>query len=122
MDRAFNLGNVFGIQFRLHYTWFIIFILVTVSLVYPDWFQWQVDWTGTHWLWTQGLDPSSLRIKLFVCQPTTNPTYPLACDVAGESYRPGELGVWLEQGQTYYVLACNLPPSEVGCYTLWLQP
>jgi len=34
---AFNLGRVFGIQFRLHYTWFIIFTLVTISLVYPDW-------------------------------------------------------------------------------------
>ncbi len=37
MGSAFNLGKVFGIQFRLHYTWFIIFILVTISLVNPDW-------------------------------------------------------------------------------------
>ncbi|MBA7620257.1 putative zinc metalloprotease Rip3 [subsurface metagenome] len=44
MSRAFNLGKVFGIPFRLHYTWFIIFILVTVSLswqvfpaLYPGW-------------------------------------------------------------------------------------
>ncbi|MFC1897273.1 site-2 protease family protein [Chloroflexota bacterium] len=37
MGNAFNLGKLFGIQFRLHYTWFIIFILVTASLVYPDW-------------------------------------------------------------------------------------
>lgn len=44
MDNAFNLGKLFGIQFRLHYTWFIIFILITVSLSwqifpsrYPDW-------------------------------------------------------------------------------------
>ncbi|MFC1984252.1 site-2 protease family protein [Chloroflexota bacterium] len=37
MSSAFNLGRLFGIQFRLHYTWFIIFILVTVSFVYPDW-------------------------------------------------------------------------------------
>ena len=37
MGNAFNLGKLFGIQFRLHYTWFIIFILITVSLVYPDW-------------------------------------------------------------------------------------
>jgi Zn-dependent protease/CBS domain-containing protein len=28
-----NLGRVFGIPLRLHYTWFIIFALVTVSLV-----------------------------------------------------------------------------------------
>ncbi len=44
MGNAFNLGKLFGIQFRLHYTWFIIFILITVSLSwqifpssYPDW-------------------------------------------------------------------------------------
>ncbi len=43
MGDAFNLGKVFGIQFRLHYTWFIIFILITASLSwqlfpgsYPD--------------------------------------------------------------------------------------
>jgi Zn-dependent protease/predicted transcriptional regulator len=37
MGNAFNLGKLFGIQFRLHYTWFIIFVLVTISLVSPDW-------------------------------------------------------------------------------------
>jgi len=43
MGSAFNLGRIFGIQFRLHYTWFIIFLLVTFSLswqyfpfAYPD--------------------------------------------------------------------------------------
>ncbi|MFC1864493.1 site-2 protease family protein [Chloroflexota bacterium] len=40
MGSAFNLGKLFGIQFRLHFTWFIIFILVTVSLVDPNYFQW----------------------------------------------------------------------------------
>jgi len=40
MGKAFNLGKLFGIQFRLHFTWFIIFILVTVSLVYPNYSQW----------------------------------------------------------------------------------
>ena len=44
MGSAFNLGKIFGIQFRLHYTWFVIFVLITVSLswqyfpfAYPDW-------------------------------------------------------------------------------------
>jgi Zn-dependent protease len=44
VGNAFNLGKLFGIQFRLHYTWFIIFFLITVSLSwqifpfsYPDW-------------------------------------------------------------------------------------
>lgn len=32
MGNAFNLGKLFGIQFRLHYTWFIIFFLITISL------------------------------------------------------------------------------------------
>jgi len=40
MGRAFNLGKLFGIQFRLHFTWFIIFALVTVFLVSPDYSQW----------------------------------------------------------------------------------
>lgn len=40
MGKAFNLGKLFGIQFRLHFTWFIIFILVTVFLVSPDYSQW----------------------------------------------------------------------------------
>ena len=40
MGKTFNLGKLFGIQFRLHFTWFIIFILVTVFLVYPDYSQW----------------------------------------------------------------------------------
>jgi TRAP-type mannitol/chloroaromatic compound transport system permease small subunit len=29
-----SLGRVFGIPLRLHYTWFIIFALVTYSLVF----------------------------------------------------------------------------------------
>ena len=37
MRNTFNLGKLFGIQFGLHYTWFIIFILITTSLVYPNW-------------------------------------------------------------------------------------
>lgn len=40
MGGSFNLGRIFGIQVRLHYSWFVIFILVTVTLVYPDWWQW----------------------------------------------------------------------------------
>lgn len=53
MGGAFNLGKIFGIQFRLHYTWFIIFILITVSLSwqyfpvnYPGWSLWTYWVTG----------------------------------------------------------------------------
>jgi Zn-dependent protease len=44
IDSAFNLGTISGIQFRIHYSWFIIFVLVTYSLsvqyfpdIYPQW-------------------------------------------------------------------------------------
>jgi len=44
MGSAFNLGRIFDIPFRLHYTWFIIFLLITFSLswqvfpaLYPGW-------------------------------------------------------------------------------------
>ncbi len=46
MGSGINLGKIFDIQFRLHYTWFIIFLLITVSLswqvfplYYPGWSQ-----------------------------------------------------------------------------------
>ena len=84
-----------------------------------DWFKWRVDWTGTHWLWTQNPDPSSLRIWLLISQATGDSLMPIAW---GESYGSGQLGVWLEQGQDYYVLVSNLTSSQVGCYNLWLQP
>ncbi|MBL7125382.1 MAG: site-2 protease family protein, partial [Dehalococcoidales bacterium] len=37
MGSAFNIGKIFGIQLRLHYSWFIIFILITISMVFPHW-------------------------------------------------------------------------------------
>jgi Zn-dependent protease len=36
MGRTVYLGKIFGIEFRLHYTWFIIFFLVTFLLVEPN--------------------------------------------------------------------------------------
>jgi len=51
MGGAFSLGRIFGIQFRIHYSWFIIFVLITVSLswqyfpyTYPEWSK------PTYWL------------------------------------------------------------------------
>jgi len=59
MGSGFNLGRLFGIQFRLHYTWFVIFILITVSLswqvfptFYPGW--------GQPAYWTIGIATSLL--------------------------------------------------------------
>jgi len=37
MKDAFNLGKVFGIQLKLHYSWFIIFALLAFALVAPHW-------------------------------------------------------------------------------------
>jgi len=44
MGSGLSLGRLFGIEFRLHYTWFIVFVLVVVSLsrwyfpaAYPGW-------------------------------------------------------------------------------------
>ena len=52
MDSAISLGKLFGIQFKLHFSWFIIFILVTVFLVYPGY---------SHWLyWVIGITTSLL--------------------------------------------------------------
>jgi len=37
MGSALNIGKLFGIQLRLHFTWFIIFVFLTVLLVSPNW-------------------------------------------------------------------------------------
>lgn len=43
MGSAVNLGRIFGIPIRLHYTWFLIFVLITAALLayfpqaYPLW-------------------------------------------------------------------------------------
>ena len=59
MGSAFNLGKIFGIQFRLHYTWFIIFILVTVSLSWHYFPIVYTDWTGLIY-WVIGILTSLL--------------------------------------------------------------
>jgi Zn-dependent protease len=37
MNGALKIGKLFGIQLRLHYSWFFIFALLTLALVTPDW-------------------------------------------------------------------------------------
>ncbi|MEE9201780.1 MAG: site-2 protease family protein [Dehalococcoidia bacterium] len=51
MSSSFRLGRLFGIPIHIHYTWFIIFALVTITLgasyfpnFYPRWPSW------LHWL------------------------------------------------------------------------
>lgn len=88
----------------------------------PDWFKWEVSSTGTHQVWVQDLSPESLRVWLWVCQAIGDSIDELHTIAYGESYGPGEMEVWLEEGQDYYVLVGNLTPSQPGCYSLWLQP
>ncbi len=59
MGGAFNLGRVFGIQFRLDYTWFIIFMLITTSL---SWQLFPGSYPGWPWLlyWVIGIVTSLL--------------------------------------------------------------
>lgn len=45
MGSGIRLGKLFGIEFRLHFTWFIIFVLVTITWVQPyysQWFYWVI--------------------------------------------------------------------------------
>lgn len=59
MDSAINIGKFFGIQFRLHYSWFIIFFLVTIFLagqVFPQSLPRQAQLT----YWAMGLTTSLL--------------------------------------------------------------
>ena len=46
MGKAITLGKLFGIEFRVHFSWFIMFILVTTSLVSPNYSQWFYWVTG----------------------------------------------------------------------------
>ena len=59
MGGAFNLGKILGIQFRLHYTWFIIFFLVTVSLSWQYFPLYYHGWSA--WIyWVTGIVASLL--------------------------------------------------------------
>ena len=52
MNRTFSIGKLFGIEFRLHFTWFIIFFLVTLLLVEPNYDRWSY--------WVLGISTSLL--------------------------------------------------------------
>ncbi|AQX74532.1 peptidase M50 [Dehalococcoides mccartyi] len=59
MEQGINIGKLFGIQFRLHYGWFIIFGLVSVFLatqVFPD----TLDNATNLQLWIMGICTSLL--------------------------------------------------------------
>lgn len=50
MGKSIQLGKIFGIPFRLDYSWFLIFIFITVLLslsVFPSGYDWS---TGYYWL------------------------------------------------------------------------
>ncbi len=51
MQGSFRLGNIFGIDIDIHYTWLIVFALITWSLAAGFFPQQFPDWpTGTYWL------------------------------------------------------------------------
>ena len=59
MDGAIKIGKIFGIQFRLHYSWFVIFFLVTFFLsrqVFPHNLPHQAQAT----YWAMGITTSLL--------------------------------------------------------------
>lgn len=50
MGKSIQLGKIFGIPFRLDYSWFLIFIFITVLLslsVFPSGYDWS---TGYYWM------------------------------------------------------------------------
>ncbi|MBI4186043.1 MAG: site-2 protease family protein [Chloroflexi bacterium] len=59
MDSGFNLGRLFGIQFRIHFTWFAIFALVVASL---SWQVFPADYPFRPWwlYWAMGIITSVL--------------------------------------------------------------
>lgn len=59
MGRSIQLGKIFGIPFRLDYSWFLIFIIVTVILSYL-YFPWRYpDWPPAYY-WVVGITTSLL--------------------------------------------------------------
>jgi Zn-dependent protease/predicted transcriptional regulator len=57
---SFNLGKIFGIPLRLHYTWFFIFILITASLIA------YLPISGTYILWQRVVLGIVASLFLFV--------------------------------------------------------
>ena len=77
MGNAFSLGKLFGIHFRLHFTWFIIFVLVTTSLVHPNY---------SHWLyWIIGIITSLLFFASVVAHELAHSLVGRANGIAIES-------------------------------------
>lgn len=59
MDGSFTIGRIFGIPLKLHISWFIVLVLITVTLAlgyFPDQFP---DWSTTTY-WVVGLITSIL--------------------------------------------------------------
>jgi hypothetical protein len=92
-----------------------------VAWLDPDWYQWDVEWTGKHWLWIYGLDPAATRSLIQVFAATGDPLEPLILLEWGEAYHNTRLEVYLVEGGTYYVKVTNLSPHP-ACYNLRLDP
>lgn len=84
-----------------------------------DWYEWDVEWTGTHWIWPENVSPGVVVYsEIYVA--TGNSRRPLEL----LDYGRGTRQVELRARTTYYVLVKNVgtnPPS-VGCYDLIFDP
>lgn len=84
-----------------------------------DWYEWVVEWTGTHWIWPED---TSFNVEIYaeVYSATGDPRQPLELLAFGK----GKQEVELQAGNTYYVKIKNVGanPPAVGCYDLILDP
>lgn len=84
-----------------------------------DWYEWVVEWTGTHWIWPENTS-HNVEVYAEVFFATGDPRRPLEL----LSYGKGRQEVELQAGNTYYAKIKNVGtnPPTVGCYDLILDP
>lgn len=84
-----------------------------------DWYEWVVEWTGTHWIWPENTS-SNVEVYAEVFIATGDPLRPLKL----LTYGKGRQEVELEMESTYYLKIKNVGtnPPTVGCYDLILDP
>ncbi|MFQ5594669.1 MAG: hypothetical protein ACE5HA_11035 [Anaerolineae bacterium] len=84
-----------------------------------DWYEWVVEWTGTHWIWPENTS-HNIVVYSEVFFATGDPLRPLEL----LAYGRGRQEIELLAGNTYYVKLKNVgtSPPAVGCYDLILDP
>jgi uncharacterized protein YlbG (UPF0298 family) len=84
-----------------------------------DWYEWVVEWTGTHWIWPENMS-HNVEVYAEVFIATGDPRRPLEL----LAYGRGRQEIELQAGNTYYLKIKNVGanPPAVGCYDLILDP